>query len=617
MAGQRDGLYSYDGYRVSKAGTFGLSSATTVTNGGGAGALTGVYSYLLRPARYSPNEVISYGPVSTFSVTHAASQGLITLSGPTDETAVSYSNGIRAQSAASSTVAAVAGGAVSRYVDDFYDPIRIQPGEKLFIKSNSGVLGSNWFSSTVTAANGASLTLSTSVGTPAVGDPFSFGDRVEVYRTLAGGSTYYYLEDIALADGVTYTDNTTDVTLAAREQYSELAYTPVAPPDVVVACTVHQNRAVVIGEYALAFRAYRTAPIRTVFYTEPNTQEFTADNSFVVDLTNGDDLVACYSFEDTLYLASKTSLWAVQGALGSGATFTVTRLPNGQGLVSSAAFTALQSRVFGVSRFGVFAVEGASVDYAPGLKINALIRYLPTAVTERIRVHASENEGRLYVTIPGVSLSTSFTNPGSGTTVTNVPTSAVLFTEAPGSTVLTYDTLRDIWYLYQPQTPVAGGFVTLDDQLLAFPKRQESPIVAFDDTWGSDAWTAVEMAFESPWEDLDDPTTNKNFARAQILSTDDGKQNFVLEVTTETDWSGGKPVGAFDLGFKDGQGYGETAYGTQPYGDPNVTDHVVPLTNHKAKSMRLVIRNDDPAEKPTISGWVLEVGANSRNAKED
>jgi hypothetical protein len=606
LAGQHDTLFSYDGFRLRKAGTQGVDYELTTP----AGSLTGTFNYLLRPKFVSPRGVVSYGPTSMFTATLVAEDQTITL---TQEAPAAYVSGVRsiAPNGTHTSLSIASNDSESFTLDltKYVEDPKPQIHEKVFLHpedtSTDQVRRVEGYSDGVVQFADSVFNTYTA----------STNEQVEIFRTVNGGTAYYLVDEIPLAEGSSYTDSTSDATLVTQDVLIETAFTPVAAPDMVVAATVHQNRAIVVGEYLSASTRDNTPPlISSVFYTEPNTQEFTADNSFTVNTTNGDELVACFSHDGVLYIASTLSLWNVTGDLSSATSFSVDRIPSGQGVVSNCGFATLRSTLFALSRFGVFTLAGG-VDYTIGTPVNPLIRQLSSEVLKRARLCADEVNGRLYVVLPGVNLDRTSTT--TATTTFSTYQSMVRFVEETSATiVLVYDVIREAWYVYRPQTPVGGGIVALDGRVMCFPKRHEAPIVELNEDYKSDAWTPIEMEFATPWEDLDDTTTSKSFVRAQVLSTEETSQNFVLETTTETDWKAGRPVGEFNLSFMDGEGYAENAYATVPYGDPNVPDHVVPLTNHKAKSMRLVFRNDDPAEKPTISGWVLEVAANSRNAKE-
>lgn len=609
LAGQKDGLYAYDGFRTRRAG---VESPVVETSKVAAGSLTGTYTWLFRTKYVSPSGVISYGPTTTVTDTLAAEDLLITVSSSVD---AHYINGARdiAQPMVSTGFTIAAGGTGEFTLDTASyaeDPLP-QPNETLFFEPT---VSSNQAKQVLTYDPATGL-VDLAFGATINGTAASANERLEIYRNVSGGTIYYLVDEIPNAFGSTYTDDTSDGVLDNQDVLIETAFTPIPTPLQVAAVTVHQNRAVIIAEDTTARQQKRIA---TVYYTEPNTLEFTADNSFTVDLVNGEELVACYSHDGALYLASNLGVWTVSGDMSSATSFTVSRVPNGQGAVSNCAVAGLRSSMFMLSRFGLFTTVGASADYQVGLPINGLIKGVSADTLSRARLCADESAGRLYVVLPGVSLSPVANIPSASLTFYgNYQGTMQRFQETTEETsVLCYDVDRGAWYKYQPATPVSGGCTVVGSRVVFFPKRHDAPIVELNDAYKKDAWTAIDMEFATPWEDAEDPTTSKNFPRLQLLSTGEGSQNFSLDVTTETDWSANLARASFDVGFLDGDGYGEVPYATDVYGDPNVADHVEPLTNIKAKSCRLVLRNDDPAEKPTISGWVIEVAANSRNAKE-
>jgi hypothetical protein len=616
LAGQYSSLQAYDGFRLRSC--VGQSSASFTSQV--AGTLTGTFGYITRQKFVSPSGVVSYGPTQTFSETLAAENVVVSVSNfssPQDVYVLSDSKVLGSSPQTTISTTGVSDFSFDVNVAQYADNPMLEKGEKVFF-GPSTIVSAQEFTVTSydpdTGSTGASV-LGTDVSIA------STNERLEIYRTVDGGSVYYLVAEIPLSTGSTYTDITTDAALVANDVYIETAFTPLSLPNSAISVTAHQNRAVVAAvDHSTGSSGKQPPPatINTVYYTEPNTLEFAVENSFVLDLADGDSIAAVFSYDDVLYVASERSLWLVTGDLGSATSFTVSKVIGSPGVVSNCAISAIGDALFCLSRSGVFTLAGRTADFSVGAAVNPLIRSLSASVLAQARLCADSDAGRLYVILPNVALSARTTASSIGSATYSTAQQGIpRATEQPdGSIVLVYDIARGSWYEYRSKTPVGGGATVSDGDIIMFPKRSNCPITVLNDVYGYDAFAAFDMCFSTPWEDLDDTTTSKSFIRAQVLSTEETSQNFVLETTTETDWKAGRPVGEFNLSFMDGEGYAENPYATVPYGDPNVPDHVVPLTNHKAKSMRLVFRNDDPAEKPTISGWVLEVAANSRNAKE-
>lgn len=130
----------------------------------------------------------------------------------------------------------------------------------------------------------------------------------------------------------------------------------------------------------------------------------------------------------------------------------------------------------------------------------------------------------------------------------------------------------------------------------------------------SDAGEDIEFRYASMWEDLGDPRTEKQFNRVQVDVVDNVTQNTTLTVATEINYEVGRTLHSVDFDLRLSLGWGESAWGMFPWGDPNQTNVVVPLGNQRARSLRVIF--SETSTKPvSLSGWNIEVAATGIHAK--
>ncbi len=642
FAGQKDPLFSYDGYRLSAAGCLELGTPVAQTNptatDNGAGNLNGTYTYILRPKITKPSGQTTYGPDYTISGVAVTNKKVIVVPQ------------INASPVASLQVTATSYGSAAGYANAAFAPRRFNPLTISSMPNTSTIVLSSTATNPtpqrlnvgeyVTAGGSSSQTVIRARVVGASNDtytlnstdfsvltpPFkaSLGETVEIYRNVASGTVWYLVGEASL--GVdSFEDNLSDATLITKAAFLDPQYVIQRPPDHVVAVAVHQTRIVVAGNYSNSF--YETAQdpddfpgvapplINTIYWSQPANEEFTATDGVVLDIAEGEELNSLISVGDDLYVGGNGSLWVVQGDLGSATTFTVNRIPGATGTVGNTAITAINGQIYAVGNRGLYALNGGAVDYSIGEPINVLIRALDKKLLPYIRLSTDKETGRLFVALPGIV----FERPTTGYTVDQFPETFVVAENATDSAVFVYDPTNGVWAHWTGQEMyVGGGLVNFDNKMWAFPRRSDKPVCFLDSAWGNDGYsTPVAMRLEGPWQHNGDLFTDKNWARLRVLATGGARQNFTLGTRVEHNWRDSEAVQSFDLAFRDGQGYGQLAYGgASPYGDQNETNKLVPLTNQKALSVRAVFENSDPAEQPRISGWNFEVAENRRNMKE-
>ena len=641
FAGRGDALMSFDGYRMSVAGCM-TQDNFTVTNVAGAGSLSaGTYNYLVRSKIQKPSGQVTYGPPID-SNTELALLRVGTLlndavrldfSTSVSEHEVEVAGSTYSQVAASprrmnpmSDTSYFSGYAEYDVTADSANRVRPQIGECLTTSSSAATIGSQRGVITAVTTNGGGnyfVSAPNSVRTSSLTTAgISLSESWEVFRTTVGGSFYYHVQTVAAGD--TYIDQTSDATLQTQQVYVAKAYNIQRPPDCCVAVAQHQNRIVVVGEYLTDDNGGEVTDVtlsanrpymKNVYWSQPNNEEFNPLNNVILDVTEGGELNSIVSTGDGLYIGGGESMWVIQGNLSSADSFTVNRIAGAGGTVGNTAIAALNGQVFAVSRAGLYQLIGGAADYTVGAPINAMIREVRDELLKFIRICPLKNNAGLAVIIPGMV----FERPASKVTASDevFPSSYIATERAADTVTMVFDPNTQTWSQWTgTEMYMGGGLVEFDNMTWAFPRKNDKPICVLDSKYAKDGYdTAVQMSIKGPWQTDGDVFTDKNFIRFRLFAASETSQNFVMTAKFERNFRGGVWQSA-DLTFTN-SGYGDSEFGSQPFGDMNEMAQQVALSNQKALSVRAVLENSDPGEFPSITGWNFEIGENRKNMKQE
>ncbi len=626
FVGKGDALISYDGYRASVAGCIEPISISLTPNVGGGSLTAGLYTYVVRTKISKPSGQVTYGPPVTLTAT-ATLNGTVSVALTVEPDLINaygsfYGFDVNGEyvlsprrynpllpdpvegSGTDNTLVTAAG--MARY--------RPQVGEYLFDKTNGKML--------------IRATDETKVYVDGVltGSPYSLGESYEIFRSVIGGTLYYKVAECPV--GYTYTDGTSDATLATQASYIEKTYTIQRPPDFCIAGCTHQGRLVIVGEYinsyssqyldeAPSLQGLKRPFVKNVYWSQPNNEEFSPINNAIMDVTDGGELNACISVNDTLYISGGESMWALQGNLASASSYTVNRIAGAAGTVGNTAITAANGQVFAISRSGLYQLQGGSADFSVGAAVNSLIRNVPNNIRPFIRLITLRETGGLLIIIPGLTFKKAL---GTSSSYSNYyPDPSHVVENAHENIALLFDPNTQKWSQWSGSNMyMAGGVVEFDGQVWAMPRKDGAPISVLDSNWGKDGFdTPVEMVVKGPWQHEGDIFTDKSFVRLRVIHASASSQNYVLTTKIEKNWVDGVSIQESTLDFRSGRGYGDGAWGEEAYGDPNETTQMMALTNQKALSVRAVFENSEPTEFPSISAWEFEIGQNRKNMKQE
>jgi hypothetical protein len=457
---------------------------------------------------------------------------------------------------------------------------------------------------------------------------FCLGGFLRLYRTKAGGDTFYRLRDTPY--GVTpANDNTADSSLTI--EYAPTATLRSPPPANSWALVEHQERLCIISTATAAVGqklfdpiantvSYYSVSVPTLWFSSALSKfHFDPDNTVSFTVRPGEVPTGLCSVGDTLYVFFSSSIYSIIGALSDATTYTVNLITDALGCISSDSIVEISGSIFFMSSRGLQELRGSTLSAEVGWPVRRLF----SARNGVTRIAYWRTENLLLVSGDEVrQIRPNSIGVRSGFRVSSEPRTYVYSFEA------------NKWAVWN--ISILHGCTEYDGDLLVWAPPQVGPLTNMFKMGAYDAqllrlsakcnWTDSGKPFTaryfSEWYDAGIPSVDKSFDRAQIFSTDTreaGGQGFKLTVRTERDWQPGLTVDKFEdiTDFKVDTGYAEQPYDSQPYGDPELSQKVLPLSNQRCKSLRLVVENSEPNRNFAINGVAVEVSPKFVNMKDE
>lgn len=183
------------------------------------------------------------------------------------------------------------------------------------------------------------------------------------------------------------------------------------------------------------------------------------------------------------------------------------------------------------------------------------------------------------------------------------------------SRVFAYDYSRDAWLEWTNINMIGGACACADE--IFFKGRRLSSLTSdtvselrrfhnLNDAWDyEDNDEPVDWEHGPQWEDLGQPGILKKFLELQIYSLED-VSNSSLNVTVkqEINFQKDAPVAEFNMQIT-GSGYGQSQYGSDPYGDPLSAKLKHELARERTYATRTIFTNNEHQQNCVISGWEL------------
>lgn len=179
------------------------------------------------------------------------------------------------------------------------------------------------------------------------------------------------------------------------------------------------------------------------------------------------------------------------------------------------------------------------------------------------------------------------------------------------SQVFAYDYTRDAWLQWDNINMIGGALLYGDELYFKGREVRSSTIVSdlkrfhnLNDAWDyQDNDEPIDWMYGPQWEDLKQPGVLKKFLKIEIFSLEEVQNNeFTLTVQQEMNFQDGAVIAEFDIDMT-GSGYGQSAYGTEPYGDPSNPKFFHDLARLRTVSTRTKFTNNEPQQNCVISGW--------------
>jgi hypothetical protein len=444
-----------------------------------------------------------------------------------------------------------------------------------------------------TTSGGASGTVGI-VNSTIVAGKLSSSLRYNLYRTkaqttaalAAAAPLYLVVANIAPSSAGTYVDSVADGSLV-----TPYLPRPVEPEDRALTgdgfwhscATLHQGRAV----FGLMDGKIR--------YSLPESPFNSSTLSFIQ--VSDTQVRSVRSVNDLLYCFCDDGIYCISGSLGT-----------------------LDSAVQKISERRLEAIAGG--DYAVTKYKDSSIIF----VGEDSTVYVIS--GNSVVSVPKISI----TQPDKLSSV--VFTGGAVKAAEPISRLRTaYSEVQDKWFCGQVGSNtlevLEDNFQwttwTLPSSLVDLHAIKGNIVALLSEDTGSALWelrpelstdrgTAFPFKYASRWEDLGDPRTEKQFAKLQVdMTAVDSSQNSTLDVTIEYDWLAGKPGQKISFPLRVNQGWGNSPWGATPWGDKNQVNCVIPLSQEKHRSMRVIFESNINL---AISGWSIEVAGAGAHAKQ-
>jgi len=437
--------------------------------------------------------------------------------------------------------------------------------------------------------------------------------RIRILRNKNTGVTptlFFELVEIpnnSFVSSQTFVDNLADASLAA--QFLE-PVTDRSPPVNGKYISAYQNIMVTAGNISL--------PNQVSFSDIGNPEYFPlVSNQFTVTNLQGDIITGIHPSAESFLIFQSRAIHAVTGDVPN-QSFRVDVLTQDVGCAAHATIQDVRGTICFLSNVGPRVMTGAALPKGlgsdPTNQLNSRLdplffrRGLSSTESFSIKRAVGFNDriGERYI----VFLPTETTEGAERYTNSN-------------SKTLVYDYTRDAWVIWS-NLDMTGGITAEDSSReIYFVERRDSAagsgstsiqsyLYRFQNTGTfldyQDHDNAIELIYKSPWEFMGDPAVLKNFQRIKIYSSEPVDSDFTIDIQTEKDFNADGIISECSITFE-GIGYGTMEYGVDPYGSPGTVGLKHKLSNGRATSLRVILRNDEPQANIAVTGYELEINA--------
>lgn len=597
-----DALKKYDGQNVYRAGVPNVTEVTGSPIGSSLvplGAITGNnYQYRIQYVQKDNNGVLVEGNAIYFPPQDG------TLLNPVSEN-IQLSNIPTIQESTGFNVsAAVVSGNQTGVTTITLSSNTLQVGDTAYFLNRAT---GQYVEKVVTARLPNSITFAGAVDVNN-GDVISNNLRIAIYRNenaLSAPTVWYLVDEIPnnpFVSTVTYLDTKTDAQLGI--EFVE-PVTDRSPPEAYKYLTVFQG---------LMFGAGTLSNKNQVSWSDIENVEYWPfpNNQATVKGIDGDRITAIATSNDILALFQSRAIYILSGDVVTG-SFRIEQLTNDIGCIAHQSIRDIRGMLFFLSELGPRAMSGGQIPRALGaFGTNQLVSRLDPYF---VQPHSTPEDETLQL-----SRSWAFHDRRGQKYWLFIPVESLIGSVRycnDLSRVFVYDYSRDSWMTWTEMN-TAVGVVSLDRDVF-FAERSKTPLGSHRNalyrlhTTGTgldyqDHDSPISCQFVSKWDFLGEASQLKNFLSFRLWTIDQVQGQFTIDVTTEINFLSDNPISQFSLTLGSG-GYGETEYGADPYGDPQQNNIKHKLSNGRAKSIRVILENDEPQTNIVITGYELEIAA--------
>jgi len=600
-----DPLQQYDGNSLFRAG-MEAGTKPTVTSAG-AGVLAGDYLYKVQPWFKDRNGQTHYGAIgsASTSISVASKQNIITI------TNVEEGNGFDARGghADGAQSAASVSGAVTLVIDDGGSGNHTIEADDKIRLFNSDAATNAYAEYRVTATTTSTVTVTSSVTIGLVnGVRISTGISLDLYRTISSGTTYSLVAQInndPFNATQTYTDNTADASLGAR--FLEPLRTPAEPPTTKFITTF--DNYLLLGN--------KVSDPNIAYYSEPDAPtNFPALNSFSVESDDGGVITALAQSSDSLIIFREKSVYLMVGDLARD-TISVTQISSGGiGCKSHKTVVPINGVLFFLGDRGVYTMVGAGIPKlisGPVTKSLTTKRIIDEEILRFTRAvaihHVQDKQYILYIPAEETLSGELYANSSSL------------------NLVYSYD--RDSWAKWTGVN-ASTGLAYADDKLWFSSREVRSDDLAVNlRVWRqhndgevhdyADQLDTVDFEYGTGWESAGSPVTAKKFLRLKLYSLADidtlpPLKAFVATTTTEIDYKEHATHSSLSFSFPSkGASWDSKSWDSFPWGGEHKSSFKSKLRRGQARSLRVVLANEEYNTNVLFTGYELEYAAPQGN----
>jgi hypothetical protein len=418
---------------------------------------------------------------------------------------------------------------------------------------------------------------------------------IRLYRNRVEDSTTFYEVAFVANDAFNATQIINDNIAIGSEGIEFID--PIKPhglPPIGKYLTVHQGLLIISGD---------NTNVNNVYYSDIDSPEYfpAGDNAFLCETVSGDKVTGLAPLGNSLFVFKDKSVFQIVGTMAED-IFRVDLYGSARvGCTSHHSIAEVNGFLFFLSAKGIFALNQNEQSLTEVSEIveskftDCNLTYNPKKVTAINWLDAD----KYMIHLP--------TNTDDHSTSSNI---------------MVYDYYRKAWLEWDSINAMGG--LQLKNKQLYFQEREFRTLSGSTerhtyiikdtcDTWDyADHNNAIEFAYKSHWEALQEPSLFKKFTRCKIhslgLSTDDFESDgFDLDLETETDYFN-TPRTIANLNFRGSNGgWGLDPWGIFAWGATRLIGRTIKLKPMKCRSLRLILQNDTIHENVLISGYEFEV----------